>query len=167
MEDNIDPAAYISRLPPRFNWLLDCLYADNGAHCTQAQAVEFAVLCAESVLPVLERIKPNELLPRKAIESARNWLLNPTDELAKKASKVCLECTYVTDSLTYNKKHIPAAMASMSASYAAAAAGTASCSLVYAELAYTCARRVTDDTVSFSVLIEKLNRLSVSGELGI
>jgi len=42
--------------------------------------VRFAVFCAEKALPVFEKEYPDDERPRLAIEAAKNWLKNQTEE---------------------------------------------------------------------------------------
>jgi hypothetical protein len=45
---------------------------------TKSQAVEWAIYSADLVLPIFEKEHPNDDRPRKAIETAKNWLKKPT-----------------------------------------------------------------------------------------
>jgi len=47
--------------------------------------VQFAVLCAESVLHIYENQYPDDNRPRKAIEAAQNYLKKPSNAAAKAA----------------------------------------------------------------------------------
>jgi hypothetical protein len=49
-------------------------------------SVELAVWCAEQVLPIYEGKHPDDQRPRKAIEAARAWLAEPTEEHRKAAA---------------------------------------------------------------------------------
>ena len=48
--------------------------------------VQFAVLCAESVLHIYENQYPDDNRPRKAIEAAQNYLKKPSNAAAKAAN---------------------------------------------------------------------------------
>ena len=69
-------AAYVADLPSRQMYLKDIV---DSQLCTKAQAVEYACLCAESVLHIFEQGYPQDQRPRRMIESARRWLLEPTE----------------------------------------------------------------------------------------
>jgi hypothetical protein len=43
-----------------------------------AQKIELALQCAKLVLPIFEKLVPNDKIPREAIESIQAYLLNPT-----------------------------------------------------------------------------------------
>ena len=47
---------------------------------TKRDSVELAIFAAEKVLKIYEDKYPNDDRPRKAIESAKEWLKNPTEE---------------------------------------------------------------------------------------
>ena len=48
-------------------------------------AVELAIAFSESVLSIFEKEYPEDHTPRNAIEAAKTWLIDPTDENSEKA----------------------------------------------------------------------------------
>lgn len=56
--------------------------------------VQFAVLCAESVLHIYENQYPDDNRPRKAIEAAQNYLKKPSNAAAKAAAYAAYEAAY-------------------------------------------------------------------------
>jgi hypothetical protein len=85
---------------------------------TQKQCVEITIFTAEHVLPVFEAEYPKDRGPMEAIEAARVWMKNPTEENRERARKAA---------------HAASASASASASAYAAYAAT------YAAYAVACA----------------------------
>jgi hypothetical protein len=53
------------------NNLIECYKADP--HMTHAKWVQWAVDCAERVLPLFESARPSDARPRRALEAARAW----------------------------------------------------------------------------------------------
>ncbi|MGB4222665.1 MAG: putative immunity protein, partial [Syntrophorhabdus sp.] len=53
--------------------------------------VQFAVLCAESVLHIYENQYPDDNRPRKAIEAAQNYLKKPSNAAAYAANEAAYE----------------------------------------------------------------------------
>ncbi len=53
---------------------------------SRSKAVEFACDCAERVLPLFERERPDDHRPRKAIEAARAWAEEPSASYASYAA---------------------------------------------------------------------------------
>ena len=131
LEYNIDPAVYVSALPERRVFLRARVSHDNHVSCTKAQAVEYAIMCAEDVLFIWEEKYPKDDRPRKAIEAARAWLAEPT-EARKEAAHAAANAAYAVYSAY-------AATATAAAYSAAAAAKNA------AEAAYSCARAAGAD----------------------
>ena len=56
--------------------------------------VQFAVLCAESVLHIYENQYPDDNRPRKAIEAAQNYLKKPSNAAAKAANAAANAASY-------------------------------------------------------------------------
>lgn len=52
---------------------------------THCELVKFAIECAKRVLPNFEEKYPKDKRPRKAIESAEKWLINPSKKNASAA----------------------------------------------------------------------------------
>ena len=75
--EDVDPASYVSALPSRKSYLQSLLYASA---ISKPQAVEYAIMCAEEVLPIWEEDQPNDHRPRAAIDAARQWLNSTTEE---------------------------------------------------------------------------------------
>lgn len=57
---------------------------------THEQNVKWSIACVESVLYIFENQHPNDKRPRKAIEAAKQWLLDPTEENRIAANDACL-----------------------------------------------------------------------------
>jgi hypothetical protein len=62
----------------RGDWLIWLLSKTNAI--TKPQAVLLTCECAEHVLGICEKKHPNEKRPRQAIDAAREWANNPTEE---------------------------------------------------------------------------------------
>lgn len=63
---------------------------------TKKDSVAIAIYAARLVLPIFEKLYPNDKRPRKAIEAAVNWLKNPTEKnriAAKKAARAAYAAT--------------------------------------------------------------------------
>jgi hypothetical protein len=98
-------------------------------------SVEFSCDCAERVLPIFEAGYPDNPVPRKAIEAAREWLKNPTEENARASTS-----TYAASASTYAASASAAsAAASASAASAAASAASAAAASAYARAAASAA----------------------------
>ena len=65
--------------PQHARWLFNALM-------NRKQRTELAIFCAESVLPIFEDRYPEDKRPRKAIDAARVWLENPTEENRRAAA---------------------------------------------------------------------------------
>ena len=67
----------------------DCLWAFRATNDEQAAkllAIKFAIACADRVLIICESKYPKDNRPRKAIEAAQTYLLNPSKENARAAA---------------------------------------------------------------------------------
>ena len=130
-EDDIDPSSYISDLPDRKQ---DLKALVDARTCTKAQAVEYAVICAEDVLFIWEEAHPEDDRPRKAIEATRAWLAEPTearrvdansaaDAYSAATDAYAADAAYYADAAAYYAANAAyyAARAADSAAYAAAA----------------------------------------------
>jgi hypothetical protein len=82
---------------------------------THAQKVEWAIFCAEQVIDIYEKRHPKNTRPREAIEAAKKWLKDPSEE-NKKAAKTAAAAAADDDD------DDAAAAAAAAAAYAAAAA---------------------------------------------
>jgi hypothetical protein len=65
-------------LDPTIDYYSKC--RSIAAAMTHMQRVKWAVLCAESVLSIYEKNYPNDNRPRAAIDAARTWMNNPSEE---------------------------------------------------------------------------------------
>jgi hypothetical protein len=99
-------------LDPTIDYHTKCKSIANAM--THMQRVQWAVLCAESVLSIYESKYPNDNRPRAAIEAAKAWMNNPSEE-----NRIVADAAYA------------AADAAANAAYAAAAANVAD-AVVYA-----------------------------------
>jgi hypothetical protein len=87
--------------------------------------VQFAVLCAESVLPIFEASYPKDNRPRKAIEAAKEYLRAKTDAAADAAADaahaahVAYAADAAADAAAYAAYAAHAAHAADAAAYAA------------------------------------------------
>ena len=66
-------------------WVLRCLPEDH-----KPRIVRFAADCAEHVLHIWEARYPEDLRPREAIDAARKWADNPTEENKKAAARAAV-----------------------------------------------------------------------------
>jgi hypothetical protein len=66
-----DLSVYVNGLPSRQAYLKQ--FVDSGT-CTKQQAIEYACICAESTLPLVE-----DYYLRQAIKCCRRWLACPED----------------------------------------------------------------------------------------
>ena len=60
----------------RGDWLI--WWLRKTGQMDKPMAVKIAIACAENLLPKFEAKYPADDRPRKAIESAKNWLANPS-----------------------------------------------------------------------------------------
>ena len=100
----------------RGDWLIWLLLKTNVI--TKLQAVNLACECAEHVLSIYEKKCPSDKRPRQAIEAAREWSKNPTEENQAKC-RTAADAAYAYDAAAY------AAYAAAAAAYAAYAAAAA------------------------------------------
>jgi len=67
---------------------------------------QFAVFCAESVLPIYEVKYPHNNAPRLAIQAAKEWLENPTKDNARSAKNAADAAAYTAaDEATADAKN--------------------------------------------------------------
>ena len=97
------------------NWLLTRLM-------THKQKVQLAVFAAEQVIQFFEKKYPNDDRPRKAIEAAKEWIKDPSEETKGKAveARRAAYADAATDAATDAAAYADAA--TYAATYAAAAA---------------------------------------------
>ena len=95
------------------NGIDDAIWA---LRCDKMLAVEYALTCAESVLPIFEAEHPTDNRARAALESARLYLGDPTEENRVKCSAAAA-AAYAAANATYAA--YAAAYASAYAAFAA------------------------------------------------
>ena len=103
------------------NGVVDALWAFRCVEESKPVTVQFAIECAERVLPRFEAKCPNDVRPRKAIEAAKAWLHEPSAQnavAAHAAARVASAAYASAASAAY-------AASSASASSAAAAVNAA------------------------------------------
>ena len=104
---------------------------------TKEDSVEFSIYVAELVIDIFEKKYPNDKRPREAIESAKNWLKNPTEENRQAAASASCSGSAADYSASAASAYAAAASAA-SATYASASASATSAyaSATYASSAY-------------------------------
>lgn len=91
---------------------------------TKKQNVQWAVLCAESVLSIYESKYPNDNRPRAAIDAIKAWMNNPSEEnrlAAYAAAGAAADAAYAA----YAADYAAARATNAAADYAAGAATNA------------------------------------------
>ena len=68
--------------------------------------VAFAILCAESVIKIYEDKYPSDHRPRKAVDAAREYLLNPTSYAAYAAADAAADAAMKIKIIRYGLKVI-------------------------------------------------------------
>ena len=113
-----------------------------GKKLDKKSIVQFAITCVESVLPLFEDDHPDDKRPRLAIESAKNWLSNPSSsnetfaaeyaatDAAAYAATDAVATAYVAAAYAAADADYATATAYIVDTYAAAYAADASSSLV-------------------------------------
>lgn len=76
---------------------------------TKADSVALAIYAAELVIKLFEQKYPDDKRPRKAIQAAKAWLKNPTEENRKKASSAAYYAAYAASSAAYSAAYYAAA----------------------------------------------------------
>ena len=102
---------------PRGDWMIWLLRKTQSID--RQTSVKLACLCAEHVLSIYESKYPDDKRPRLAIESAKAWADNPTDE------KLALVKLAAEGAWKARRSAYPAAYAAGYAAYAAYAAAYA------------------------------------------
>ena len=103
------------------SWLLPRLM-------THEQKISYAIFAAEQVISIFEGEIKDDKRPREAIEAAKEYLKNPTDENRDKCKSASLAATAAAYAYTYAASRVAAsasraaAVASRAASYASYAA---------------------------------------------
>jgi len=115
-EENCQTMSEVFDKCHRSNWLLWVLRKDGS--WTRQEILRVAIACAEHVLPIFEKRRPDDNRPRRAIEAAKAVLENDTPENrayaadAADAAYATADAVYATDAADY----------AYAAAYAAAAA---------------------------------------------
>ena len=94
---------------------------------TKPDSVAMAIYCAELVVGIYEKQHPDDKRPRQAIEAAKAWLNDPTEEnrqAASAASAAAYDAAYAAASAAY------AAYAAYDAAYAAYAAASSAAAVL-------------------------------------
>ena len=113
------------------NWLIT-------RSMSKVQNVKYAIYAAEQVLHIYEKEHPNDKRPRKAMEAAKKWVNNPTEEN--------INAAYAAAAAARARAANAAARAAYAAARAAAAAA-ASDAAAYAA-AYGAARAAASDAAA-------------------
>ena len=94
---------------------------------SQRVRIAFAVLCAEQVLSLFESRQPADERPRKAIETAKYYLLHPNSSFARAAyhADAAADAVYTPNTDTDTDASAPAAFAASAAARAASDAARA------------------------------------------
>jgi len=114
---------------------------------TKIISVKWAIACASRVLHIFEKIYPDDLRPRQAIESATRWLNSPTEtnRMAAKAAAKASTRASTRASTDAARNRLPtnaAALAAYASEATANAAYTANAEAWVAGVAYWAARAV-------------------------
>lgn len=106
---------------PYMFWLLRAT-----GNITKEQAVDIAIQCAERALPSWEKKHPEDTLSRKAIDSAKAWLKEPTEANRLAAGKAYSDAFDAADAYAANDAEASAAYAyaAFAASFSAYAAAS-------------------------------------------
>jgi len=134
------------------NSVSDCLWFIGKQNLSEQQLKDvklFAVWCAEQCLPIFEKSVPTDDRPRKAIEAAKVFIENPTDE-NKRAGSAAADA---------------AADAARVAAYAAAYAAYAAARVAAYAAAYAAAYFSSADAYSADVQLAELARIVKSWEV--
>ena len=107
--------------------------------CTLENKRKYAIYAAELVLHIYENKYPNDDRPRKAIEVAKNYLVNPCVDAATYAAAYAAAYDAAT-----------AANATAYAAYATAYAATYACATTYATYAATYAATCAANTAAYA-----------------
>jgi len=122
----------------------------NSLNADKHLKVLLAIGFAEKALPVWEREYPEDMRPREAIEAAKEWLSNPSEETAAHAAEAAAHAAYAAAHAA--ARAADAAYAAAHAAYAAAhAAGAAAGAAAAAE-----ALRADEESLIHEVILESL-----------
>ena len=134
----------------RGDWLIWWLRKTGAIN--KPQAVKLAIMCAERVLVIYEKERPGDLRPRRAIESAKTWIGNPTEENrhASAASAYATDAAASAAAYAASATYASAAYAAASATYAAASADATDAAAATAAAAYAAAAAIAAATPAAS-----------------
>jgi hypothetical protein len=102
---------------------LESLQSRIEASTNPEEQASLAIQCAEKVLFIFEEKYPEDKRPRKAIEAAKKYLADPTEEnkvASKTASKAANAAAYAANAASYAASYAADAAADSTAYYAAA-----------------------------------------------
>jgi len=127
---------------PRGDWMIWLLRKTQSID--KQTSVKLACLCAEHVLSIYESKYPDDTHPRLAIESAKAWADNPTDEKLALVKLAAGKARRSASCAAYDAA-ANAASCAAAAAYAADAADAASCAAAaYAAVAAAAAATAYD-----------------------
>ena len=134
-----------------YQWLLWAVQKIKGfakaIGWTKRENAKLSVFCAELVLSNWEKEYPDDDRPRQAIESAKRWLNEPTEENKRKAASAAAALAAASASASAaalasaSAATLAAALASASAATLAAASASAAASAMEVVLATKSARK--------------------------
>jgi len=133
------------------NWYVSKLFS-------KPQAVKYAIYSAELAINNYEAKYPSDKRPREAIEAAKRWLEDPSEDNQKAAESAAWSAAWSAESAEYAawSAEYAARFAAWSAEYAAgSAAGSAEYAAEYAEYAARSAAWSAAESAARSALIEK------------
>ena len=113
-------AAVADNKPDYARWLIRHVCLDN-----KRLSVEVAIFAAEKALPIFEKKYPTDKRPREAIEAAKGWLNNPSEEnrlAAAEAASAAVSAAWAADAATWAAAR--AAEAAAASARAASSDGT-------------------------------------------
>ena len=71
---------------------------------THRQKIQYAIFAAEQVLHIFEKKYPEDKRPRQAIEAAKSYLKNPSEENRKAAAYAAYAAAYAAAAAAYANK---------------------------------------------------------------
>ncbi len=112
-----------------FNWFV-------SKSLNKTNKIKYAIYAAEQVINIYESKYPNDSRPRKAIESAKNYLNDPSDTNKKSAAAAAADAAAADYAAADYAAAYAAAYAADAAAYAAYAADYAAAAYAAAAAAY-------------------------------
>jgi len=128
--------------------------------------VAFAVLCAESVLGIYEKLYPEWDAPRKAIKAAREYIKDPTGKATANAAYAAAQAAYVAYTAAHAAHVAHAATYIADPAYAAAYAANVATRAADVAAHDTYAQQNSIDTIDFSALADEAVRMVVDAQSG-